>query len=134
MGTCVLEQGMVVRLCRIETNPPCGWDTHNFKHFPFPGMTREHTRNANPARYSPDFDRVRIRALETETARGPDRRRGQVPSKTEYLREMGEPIGWDQGHDATLSFVECAGGEVARTFHGRPMSITNAKAHGDWEP
>lgn len=26
------------------------------------------------------------------------------------------------------NFVECSGGEVARTFHGRPMHIGHAKA------
>jgi hypothetical protein len=71
---------------------------------------------------------MRIQALETETARQPDERRECLPSKTEYLREVGELIGWDLGQDATLSFVECAGGEVARAFHGRPICLGNPKA------
>jgi len=118
---------MAMRLCRVDASPPCGWDAHNFKHFPFSGMTREHTRHPNPARYLPDFHVVRIQTLETETARQPDERRDRPPSKTEYLRELRELVGWDLGQDATLSFVECAGGEIARAFHGRPMCLGNPK-------
>jgi hypothetical protein len=118
---------MVSQLCRVDKNPPCGWDPHNFKHFPIEGMTRQHTRRG-PARYLPGFDEERIRTLESQTARRPDMRRQRSVSKTEYLRNTPETIGWDLGVDATLSFVECAGGDVARTFHGRPMSISNLKA------
>ncbi len=109
---------MVMRPCRIVASPPCGWDPHNYKHFPFPGMTREHTRAPNPARCLSGFYIARIQTLETETARRRERRRGSTSSKTEYLRDIGEVVGWDQGQDASLSFVECAGGEVARSFHG----------------
>jgi hypothetical protein len=129
----VLVSGMVTRLCRIVANPPCEWDPHNYKHFPFPGMTREHTRRPNPARYLPGFDIVRIQTLETETARRRELQRGSTSAKTEYLRDIGEAVGWDQGEDASLSFVECAGGEVARSFHGRPMCAENSKVRGDWE-
>jgi hypothetical protein len=90
-------------------------------------MTRKHTRHA-PARYLPGFDARKIRELETETARRPDRYREQTASKTEYQREIRETIGWDLAEDATLSFVECAGGDVARSFHGRPMHVGNVKA------
>lgn len=55
-------------------------------------------------------------------------RRQPSLSKTEYLRGVPEPIGWDLGQDAALSFVECTGGDVARTFHDRPMSLANLKA------
>jgi hypothetical protein len=75
----------------------------------------------------------RLQTLE-ETARRRERQRGSTSSKTEYLRDIGEVIGWDQGQGAGLSFVECAGGEIARSFHGRPMCADNTKAHGDWEP
>ncbi|HEY0482336.1 MAG TPA: hypothetical protein VGD37_32670 [Kofleriaceae bacterium] len=71
---------------------------------------------------------MRIRTLEIETARRSDMQRQRPVSKMEYLRDVSEIIGWDLGQDATLSFVECAGGDVARTFHGRPMSINNPKA------
>jgi hypothetical protein len=125
---------MVVRFCRVDMSPPCSWDPHNFKHFPFAGMTREHTHNANPARYLPSFARDRIRTLEAATARTPDRWCGRIPLKTEYLRDMVEAIGWDKGQDATLSFVECTGGEVARSLHGRPMCIANPRVRGAWEP
>jgi hypothetical protein len=125
---------MVTRPCRIIADPPCGWDPHNYKHFPFAGMTREHTRPPNPARYLPELDAVRIQTLETETARRRERQRGGAASKTEYLREVGEVVGWDQGQDASWSFVECAGGEVARSFHGRPMCADNLKTRGDWNP
>lgn len=116
-----------MRLCRVDANPPCGWDPHHFKHFPFAGMTPKHTRHS-PARYLPGFDARQIRELEMETARRPGWRREQASSKTEYQRDLREPIGWDQEQDATLSFVECAGGDIARTFHGRPMWIGNFKA------
>jgi hypothetical protein len=91
-------------------------------------MTREHTLAANPARYLPGFDETRIRDLEVETARRPGDRRERSASKAEYLRDMQQTIGWDLGRDATLSFVECAGGEVARAFHGRPMCVENLRA------
>jgi hypothetical protein len=118
---------MVVRLCRVDADPACGWSPHNFKHFPFAGMTKEHTLPPNPARYLPGYDAERIREIETGTARAPGIRRERTPSKSEYLRDMLQSIGWDLGQDATLSFVECAGGDVARTFHGRPMCIGNLK-------
>lgn len=77
---------MVVRLCRVEADPACGWSPHNFKHFPFAGMTKEHTLPPNPARYLPGYDAERIREIETGTARAPGIRRERTPSKSEYLR------------------------------------------------
>lgn len=124
----MLEMSMVVRLCRVDEVPPCSWDLHGFKHFPFPGMTREHTLRSNPARYLPGFDAKRIREIEIETTRDPGIRRDPTASKSQYQRDVHEIIGWDLGQDATLSFVECAGGDVARTFHGRPMCTGNLKA------
>jgi hypothetical protein len=97
-------------------------------------MTRDHTRRPNPARYLAGFDVVRIQTLEMETARRRERQRVSPSSKTEYLQDIGDVVGWDQGQDASLSFVECAGGEVARSFHGRPMCVDNSKAAGDWMP
>ncbi len=47
---------------------------------------------------------------------------------------MNEVIGWDLEQDARLSFVECSGGDVARTVHGRPMYSENPKVKGDWTP
>jgi hypothetical protein len=125
---------MVVRLCRVHAEPACGWYPHHFKHFPFAGMTRRHTTQNNPARYLPGFDHARIRELETATAREPDRQRSELPAKAAYLRDTREIIGWDLGQDATLSFVECSGGDIARSFHGRPMCGANPKAQGGWEP
>lgn len=95
-------------------------------------MTREHTKAPNPARYLPGFTAEAIKALEMGTAHRADRRRELTSSKSEYLRDMSTVVGWDQGQDATLSFVECAGGEIARSFHGRPMCTGNSKARGDW--
>jgi len=82
----------------------------------------------NPARYLPGFHAARIQTLEIETARQSGEPCKRLPSKTEYLRELREIVGWDLGQDATLSFVECAGGDVARAFHGRPMCLGNPKA------
>ena len=51
-----------------------------------------------------------------------------MPGRTEYLREVGEVIGWDDGKDATLSYAECSGGLAgSRAFHGRPMTASNPK-------
>lgn len=91
-------------------------------------MTREHTLPPNPARYLPGLDAERIRDTETTTARQPGIRRERTPPKSEYQRDTQQVIGWDLGQDATLSFVECAGGDVVRTFHGRPMCTKNPKA------
>lgn len=87
-------------------------------------MLRDHTREGNPALYLPTVD---IQRLETDTAQKPERLCLAKPMKREYLRDVGTVIGWDDGHDATLSFVECAGGTVTRAFHGRPMHALNQK-------
>jgi hypothetical protein len=55
--------------------------------------------------------------------------------KREYLRDVGTVIGWDDGQDATLSFVECAGGTITRAFHGRPIHALNKKTlKAGWMP
>jgi len=50
------------------------------------------------------------------------------PAGAEYVRDVGEVIGWDDGREARVSFVECSGGDAAgRAFHGRPMHRDNEK-------
>ena len=95
-------------------------------------MHRDHTRGGNPALYLPTED---IHRLETNTAQTPDRLCLAKPMKREYLRDVGTVIGWDDGQDATLSFVECAGGTITRAFHGRPMHALNKKTlKAGWMP
>jgi hypothetical protein len=74
--------------------------------------------------------------LEMEAVRRASHRRGTVQAgKTEYLRDVGSPIGWDEGCDANLCYVECSGGTVAgRAFHGRPMHEGNRIAQEMQEP
>ena len=57
----MLPLGMTMWRCRVDASPSCSWDAHNFKHFPFSGMTREHTRHPNPARCLPAFHVARSR-------------------------------------------------------------------------
>jgi hypothetical protein len=118
--------------CGVDV-PFCSWSAHNYKHFPFRGMTREHTLHG-PARYLPGFDEFAIRALETATSRTRERSRGSLSGRTEYLRDIGEVIGWDEGQNAEISFVECSGSPTVRTFHGRPMHAGNHKMRGSWDP
>lgn len=99
----------------------CSWSHHGDKHAWHPGLTRELTRKG-PARY---LKGINVRKLERGTLAGPDRRRGGCPGNSEYAREMGKLIGWDEGEDATVSYVECSGGSATRTFHGRPMRAGN---------
>jgi hypothetical protein len=114
---------MVVRLCRVDATPPCGWSGHHFKHFPFEGMTRRATLHGNPARYLSDFDATRIAALEVETVQRADRRAEPTQSKTKYLREMPEPIGWDLGQDAVFSLSS-----VPDQFAGARHGFVNGAA------
>jgi hypothetical protein len=93
-------------------------------------MTKEHTRHG-PAVYCLGMNQQTIRDLETETVRSPSSVLSTPPGKSEYAREMGLVIGWDEGKDATLSFVECSGGlSAGRSFHGRPMATSNRKIRG----
>lgn len=115
---------MVVLDCLSET--VCAWSDHGRKHFPYEGMTREHTRHG-PAVYlpppPPDAVRDAIRKIEATTVAAPGHSRDVGGFKREYLRETAAVIGWDEGHDATASYVECSGGGVAgRSFHGRPIN------------
>ncbi|NOY89877.1 MAG: hypothetical protein GXP55_01620 [Deltaproteobacteria bacterium] len=74
-----------------------------------------------------------MRQIETMTAHAPHMVRGDFPSKTEYCRNMEGVLGYDMGQSASYSFVECSGGDVARSFHGRPMASDNPKlAASDW--
>ena len=110
----------------------CAWSNANRKHFPFSGMTKEHTRRHAPARYLAHFDEGSIRRLETETVQLPGEGADTPPARTRYLRGLGEVIGWDDGEDAKLSYVECSGGSATRAYHGRPMHEGNPRA-GGWE-
>jgi hypothetical protein len=101
----------------------CSWNRHGFKHFPAKGVTRDDTRHG-PAKYLPDLDAAQIQAIETGTVRGPGAHSGAPPGKTEYIRDVGQVIGWDSGQDAHLSFAECTGAQGARAFHGRPILET----------
>jgi hypothetical protein len=107
--------------CPIERG--CGWSLHGYKHVPFRGMTRNHTAH-KPARY---LLGTNIQELETETVkRGVRSSRSEL--KSEYQRDVGCVIGWDEARDATVSFVECSGGLAGgRTYHGRPMATSNRK-------
>jgi hypothetical protein len=111
--------------CLLGSGSPCTWTHHGYKHFPARGVTREHTRHG-PAKYAGRSE-VEVRTLETATVREPELRGGDPGSgKVEYLRDMNALIGWDEGVDAHLSFVECSGGTLAgRSFHGRPMHRGN---------
>jgi hypothetical protein len=74
---------------------------------------------------------AQMRAIETVTIATPGAAVSQPPGKSEYLREVRTVIGWDGGEDATLSFAECSGGDLAgRAFHGRPMAASNRKLAG----
>jgi hypothetical protein len=96
----------------------CSWSPHRYKHFPLQRMTRQHTvGRGNPARY---LSHVQIRLLETETVQIAPRQVTQTALAT-YIRDMGVVIGWADGQDATVSYVECSGGTTAgRSYHGRP--------------
>jgi hypothetical protein len=105
----------------------CRWSHHGYKHFAARGATRADTA-LGPAKYLSRLDAHAISALEDASRRTPTWRGGNAaPLKTEYLRSVGEVIGWDEGQDASLSYVECSGG-AARSFHGRPMHEPNRLA------
>ncbi len=94
-------------------------------------MTAEHTREG-PARYLPAFGPREVCELETGTIQRPDRLRGRTPAKTEYLRDTGAVIGWDEGEATAISFVECSGGASVRAFHGRPIRPGSPKLGPSW--
>ncbi len=106
----------------------CTWTQHGRKHFPHPGLTREHTKNGYPAKYLPETTPEQIQAIETATVRTPDEVLALPPGRAEYIRPMDRVIGWDRGKDAMISFAECSGGATAgRSYHGRPMAPDNHK-------
>jgi hypothetical protein len=109
----------------------CGWTQHGRKHFPHPGLTREHTTHGYPAKYLPGSTPEQIQGIETSTVLAPARALSIPPGKAEYVREIDHVIGWDRGKDATISFVECSGGATAgRSYHGRPMAPDNVRLRG----
>jgi hypothetical protein len=111
-------------LCPVRLG--CGWSSAKRKHFPFKGLRPEHTAH-QPARYLPGTTEAQIRMIETATATAPDRKLAAHPH-AKYARAVGAPIGWDNGADAVVSFVECSGGLAdGRAYHGRPMAGTNPK-------
>jgi|SRR5215510_8386126 len=120
---------MSARICRITAASACSWFNYG-KHAPFPGMTKSDTEHPSPARYLPEYGPRQIEAVESGTVRAPDRRNAEAGFKAEYLRDMGKVIGWDDGEDAELSFVECSGGDATRCYHGRPMARSNLKTRG----
>lgn len=109
--------------CRL-LSAPCVWSHHGYKHFPYRGLRREHTQHG-PARYLMALSRDAIEQVERATASAPDRRSGLWPDKTRYVRFLDHVVGWDEGRDATVSYVECGGGSASRWFHGRPMHGAN---------
>ena len=106
----------------------CAWSHHGYKHFAAKSDTRGDTANGNPALYLSSFSARFIETIERTTVSIANWRSGNLPQRTEYLRDAGITIGWDDGKDATLSFAECSGGSHARSVHGRPAHVTNAKA------
>ncbi len=128
IGTNCAKLGIVVaeecKTCLLSRD--CSWSPASFKHFPFSGLTREHTEHG-PARYALDYDRHAIEAVERTTASSPSLGCGTFPGRTEYARVLDHVLGWDRGRDANVSYVECSGGDQVRAFHGRPMSSDNAK-------
>lgn len=104
----------------------CVWAEY-LKHRPHRGLRKEHTRHG-PARYLPGTSPKQIRVIETTTVQSASARHAIPPQKVEYVRPMDIVIGWDEGEDATISFVECSGGSVGgRSFHGRPMRAMNPR-------
>lgn len=107
----------------MSASSPCARAKY-IKHDPVAGMTLAHTKRPNPARY---LDLASIEPIERGTIAGFDHTgTAKPPSKTEYLRDTGEVIGWDDGREAEWSFVECCG-NARRAFHGRPMHAGNKK-------
>jgi hypothetical protein len=94
---------------------------YRYKHFPFARMKPADTSPPNEARYL--LDAQGIRAMETATANQAFRRTALPGGKVEYLRDTGIVIGWDEGRDATLSYVECSGGASAGRMEEEPHVI-----------
>ena len=90
-------------------------------------MRPRDTLPPNEARYLDTFNAGSIQVLESATASDAHRRTVVLSGKVQYLRDIGDVIGWDEGQDATLSYVECSGGlNAGRSYHGRPMHTGNA--------
>jgi hypothetical protein len=115
----------VIPACPVEGR--CSWWHHGYKHFPKQGITAKHTQHG-PAKYT--VPARTIGALETETIRSPSVKAGShVNGRTEYLRDVGTVIGWDEGENASFSYAECSGGVTSgRAYHGRPMHESNQTA------
>ena len=107
--------------------PRCTWIRYP-KHLGHKGLKPAHTIDKNPAKYLPSTD---VRALETATVTRPDRAVGDATAVSEYLRDTGTTIGYDEGVAARWSFVQCGTGTGARSYHGQPMQEGNARTRGD---
>lgn len=109
--------------------PRCTWANRRWKHKGSPGLTAEHTHHG-PAKYLPELStEAEMQALERATVAGGARVVAGL--RAEYLRDAGIVIGYDLGKEASMSFVECSGGETAgRSFHGRPVSSSNRRVLG----
>jgi hypothetical protein len=106
----------------------CGW-VDRLKHRPHPGLTRGHTTNGN-AKYLPGTTPAQIQGLETETVTAPTVVLSPAPA-AEYVRDAPHVIGYANGQDTTLSYVEC----TSRFFHGRPIAPADRKLRGvQWPP
>ena len=109
----------------------CAWFDYDGLHRWSKGITRDHTRSPNKARYLPAYSHpAEHECIERGTVAAPTAHTGAPPLKRQYLRRIETVIGWDDGQDALLSYVECSGGSSARTFHGRPMRSENPTAKG----
>jgi hypothetical protein len=95
------------------------------KHRCHKGFTPDRTIN-KPAKYLPGTTPAQIQAIETTTVQNPSVILSQPPGTAEYVRPVDRVIGWDNGHEATISFVECN----SRYFHGRPMAASDPKLRG----
>src|ERR1700688_2733426 len=73
-----------------------GWSPNGRRHFPHPGLTKSNTRKPNPAKYLPGTTPAQIQVLETATAAGPTIFIALTPF-AEYVRDVGQVIGWDNG-------------------------------------
>lgn len=121
-----MTQLPIAKECPAAHN--CTWMLY-VKHLPHRGMKQAQT-HSKASRYRSGMTREQIRDLETQTVLS-GTRKSLSPFNSEYYRDLDEVIGWDEGRDATWSFVECSGGDAGgRSFHGRPMAPSNHKLEG----
>jgi hypothetical protein len=101
----------------------CTW-ADRLKHRPHPGLVKSHTINGN-AKYRPGMTPAMIQAVETATVAAPTRVLTPPPT-AEYVRDVRDVIGYVDGEEVTLSYVEC----TSRVFHGRPIAPDDPKLRG----